>query len=78
MQTGRGRVGGGAAPGPGPPPRALEAGERIRITAGPFEGVEGVVVERRGRRRVLVGLSTIGQGMEVDIDRRMLQPIRLA
>jgi transcription termination/antitermination protein NusG len=61
-----------------PEPRPLEPGEAVRVMHGPFEGVEGVVVERRGRRRVLVGLKTIGQGMEIDIDGRNLHPIRLS
>lgn len=45
----------------------LQEGDRIRISGGPFEGVEGIVVERRGRRRVLVVIAAIGQGLEVDI-----------
>jgi transcription termination/antitermination protein NusG len=61
-----------AEPGP------FEPGEGVRVMHGPFEGVEGVVVERRGRRRVLVGLKTIGQGMEIDIDGHNLQPMRLS
>lgn len=60
-----------------PEPRALEPGQPVRVMRGPFEGVEGVVVERRGRRRVLVGLKTIGQGMEIDIDGQSLDPLRL-
>jgi transcriptional antiterminator RfaH len=61
-----------------PEPRRLEPGQAVRVMRGPFAGVEGVVVERRGRRRVLVGLSTIGQGMEIDIDGESLEPLRLA
>lgn len=45
----------------------VDEGARVRVAAGPFEGVEGRVVERRGRRRVLVGISVIGQGLELDI-----------
>lgn len=51
-------------------------GQRVRVTEGPFEGVEGVVIESRGRKRVLVGIVAIGQGLEVDIDTRMLKPLR--
>jgi transcription termination/antitermination protein NusG len=61
-----------------PEPRPFQRGEAVRVMHGPFEGVEGIVVERRGRRRVLVGLKTIGQGMEIDIDGRHLQPMRLS
>lgn len=61
--------------GPAPEPEPLEAGQTVRVMHGPFEGIEAVVVERRGRRRVLVGLRTIGQGMEIDVDSRTLQPL---
>lgn len=50
-----------------PPPVPFEPGQRVRVVSGPFAGVEGVVLERRGRRRILVGLSGIGLGFEVDV-----------
>lgn len=51
-----------------PPAPFLEAGRRIEIISGPFEGIRGVVVEQHKRRRVLVGLEAIGQAMELDVD----------
>jgi transcription antitermination factor NusG len=60
-----------------PEPRPLlSEGQKVRVAEGPFAGVEGVVIESRGRKRVLVGISAIGQGLEVDIDTRLLQPLR--
>lgn len=60
-----------------PDPRPfLAEGQWVRVLEGPFEGVEGIVVERRGRKRVLVGLAAIGQGLEIDIDTRLLKPIK--
>jgi len=53
----------------------LAEGQRVRVLDGPLAGVVGVVLERRGRRRVLVGLEVIGQGLEVDIAAAMLEPI---
>lgn len=59
-----------------PEPAAfVREGDWVRVVAGPFRGVVGIVVERRGRRRILVGLRAIGQGLEVDIDARCLEPI---
>ena len=55
----------------------LTEGQRVRVIEGPFEGVEGIVIESRGRKRVVVGITTIGQGLEVDIDARLLQPMRV-
>jgi len=54
----------------------LTEGQWVKVLEGPFEGVEGVVVERRGRKRVLVGLAAIGQGLEIDIDTRLLRAIK--
>lgn len=54
----------------------IGTGHWVRVLEGPFEGVEGVVVEQRGRKRVLVGVEAIGQGLEIDIDTRLLKPIR--
>lgn len=53
----------------------LREGEWVRVKDGPFRGVEGQVVEGRGRRRVLVGLGAIGQGLEFDIDTMRLMVI---
>jgi len=54
----------------------LAAGQWVTVLEGPFAGVEGVVVEQRGRKRVLVGVQVIGQGLEIDIAARLLKPIR--
>ena len=54
----------------------IAEGQRVRVTEGAFAGVEGVVIESRGRKRVVVGISAIGQGLEIDIDTRLLQPLR--
>ncbi len=53
----------------------IQEGDWVRVVDGPFVGVEGRVVERRGRRRVLVGLGAIGQGIEVDIATQLLKVI---
>lgn len=63
---------GTAAPEPVP---YLAEGQWVEVVSGPFEGVRGVVVEHRNRRRVRVGLKAIGQGMEVDVEVASLKPI---
>jgi transcription antitermination factor NusG len=66
-----------AATGIEPEARPLiQEGQRVRVTEGAFEGVEGIVIESRGRKRVLVGITAIGQGLEIDIDTRLLKPLR--
>jgi transcription antitermination factor NusG len=51
----------------------IAEGEPVLVVGGPFEGVEGVVVQRRGTRRVLVGLHAIGQGLSVEVELHHLQ-----
>jgi transcription antitermination factor NusG len=53
----------------------LAEGEWVEVTSGPLEGVRGVVVKSRGRRRVVIGLQAIGQGLEVDIRTSLLRVI---
>lgn len=62
----------GVEPAPQP---FLERGQWVVVAEGPFRGVRGVVVERRARARVLVGLRSIGQGFEVDLNARALRKI---
>ena len=56
-------------------PLVIEAGQPVRVADGPFQGVEGWVIESRGQQRLLVGLRAIGQGLEIDIARRHLEPL---
>lgn len=50
-------------------------GQWVEVTSGPLTGVKGVVVEQRKRRRVVIGLRALGQGMEVDIEAATLKPV---
>lgn len=51
----------------------FQPGQRVLVVGGPLRGVEGVVVQRRGRARVLVGLQAVGQGLSVEVDAGQLQ-----
>lgn len=59
-----------------PEPRPfLAKGEWVEVLSGPLAGVRGIVVEQRNRRRVVIGLAAIGQGLEVDVEAATLRPI---
>ena len=45
----------------------IEPGQSVRVTSGPFAGVEGVVVKRRSVDRLLVTVSFLQQGASVEI-----------
>jgi transcription antitermination factor NusG len=48
-------------------------GARVRVRRGPLEGLEGTILERRGRARLLVSVNFLQQGASVDIDDFMLE-----
>lgn len=50
-------------------------GQWVEVVGGPFLGLRGVVEQNRGRRRVLIGVRAIGQGLELDIGIADLKPI---
>lgn len=46
----------------------LTVGRRVRITGGPFAGLEGILQRRRSNLRVVVSLELIQRSMAVDVD----------
>ena len=53
----------------------LTPGNRVRVRRGPFAGIEGVVVTRRGHTRLLVSIDFLQRGASVEIDDYLLDPI---
>ncbi len=59
-----------------PPPELvefLELGQEVLVREGPFSGVRGVVVEDRGRARVVVRLRALKRALSVELPRGMLR-----
>jgi transcription antitermination factor NusG len=54
---------------------AIGAGMRVRIKAGPLQGIEGWVEQRYGMTTVLLRLDFINQAAAVKIDADSLEPI---
>jgi len=52
----------------------LGPGQRVRVRQGPFAGLEGTVLKRRGETRLLVSINFLQQGASVEIDDFMLDP----
>jgi transcription antitermination factor NusG len=53
----------------------LRAGQRCRIASGSLQGIEGVVIRRRGLCRVYLGVEVLGQSAELEIDPALLEII---
>jgi transcriptional antiterminator RfaH len=49
-------------------------GMRCRVSAGPFLGMEGVVLQRGKLARLVLEISILGQGALVEIDADLLEP----
>lgn len=51
----------------------ISVGERVVVTDGPFQNVEGRVMDVRGRARIVVGIAALGQGFLVNVPVQMLR-----
>ena len=49
-------------------------GRRCRVKAGPFRGLEGVVVNRNKVARLVLQVGILGQGAAIEIDADLLEP----
>jgi transcription antitermination factor NusG len=46
----------------------LKVGEKVRIEAGPLRGLEGVLVEFKGNRRLILSVSLLQRSVAVEMD----------
>jgi transcription antitermination factor NusG len=47
----------------------------VRVTAGPFKGIEGLVEERRSPDRLILQIHTLGRATALEIDPSILEPL---
>jgi transcriptional antiterminator RfaH len=48
-------------------------GKRCRVTAGPLEGIEGIVLQRDGATRLFLQVSILGKGSSLEISPDLLE-----
>jgi len=53
----------------------LPPGQKVRVMAGPFKGLEGVVMKAGRESRLVVYFERIMQGIEVSIFPELLAPL---
>lgn len=53
----------------------LKQGMPVRVIAGPFKGVEGLVEERRGWDRMILQVHTLGRAASLEIDASLLERV---
>jgi transcription antitermination factor NusG len=54
----------------------LTIGRRVRVVHGPFDGLEGILLRRRGRLRVVLSIHLIMRSVAVDVDVADVQVLR--
>jgi transcription antitermination factor NusG len=54
----------------------LKAGRRVRITTGPLEGLEGIVIRKKNALRFVISLDLIMRSVAIEIAVADLEPIR--
>jgi transcription antitermination factor NusG len=52
----------------------LKAGRRVRITHGPLEGLEGIVIRKKNAWRFVLSLDLIQRSIRLDIDSSLVEP----
>ena len=55
--------------------QSLQPGDRVRVRSGPLRGREGMLVERRGERRLVVAVNFLQQGASVLLDDCDVEPL---
>ena len=55
------------------PEARLEAGDRVRVKAGPFRDQEGIVIRRNGKTRLLIAVNYLQRGASLEIDDCLLE-----
>lgn len=53
----------------------LEKGDWVEVTMGPLLGMQGRLIQIRGKEKVLVDLITSGYSLEISIDNQLLRKI---
>jgi transcriptional antiterminator RfaH len=56
------------------PEERLEPGRPVRVISGPLRGQEGIVIERLGRRRLLVTVELLRRGASAELDECDVEP----
>jgi transcriptional antiterminator NusG len=56
------------------PHRFLTAGRRVRLKDGPLMGMQGILLRRKGKFRVVISIALIQRALSVDVDIADVEP----
>ncbi|HTV04859.1 MAG TPA: UpxY family transcription antiterminator [Acidobacteriaceae bacterium] len=55
----------------------LQCGERIRVTRGCLEGVEGILIRKKNQCRLVLSVNTLAQSVAVEVDASDVEPVSI-
>ena len=61
---------------PNQPCSFVEIGDRVEIGSGPLRGLEGILIESRGRHKFVLSVSLLQRSVAVEIDAMSVTPVR--
>jgi transcription antitermination factor NusG len=53
----------------------LQCGDRVRVTAGPLSGLEGVLVRNKNPGKLLLSVEMLGRLVAVEVDAKMVERV---
>jgi transcription termination/antitermination protein NusG len=53
----------------------LKAGDRVRITAGPLLGIEGILIRKQDLARIVLSIEMLGRSVAVEVNPAFVEPI---
>jgi transcriptional antiterminator RfaH len=57
------------------PHNYIQKGQHCRVTSGPLAGMEGIVVQVKGRLRLVLQIDMLGQAASVEIERDFIEKL---
>lgn len=54
----------------------VQVGQAVLIEKGPLSGVEGILVELRGKARLVVSVNLLQRSVSAEVDRQSIRPIQ--
>lgn len=53
----------------------IKEGSRVRVKAGPLQGIEGVLLEKRGRHRLIISVDMLQESVSTEISVDEVEPV---
>ncbi len=60
---------------PSQPCTFLQVGAKVRIEEGALRGIEGIVIEVKGKRRLVLSVTLLQRSVAVELDQAMVLPV---